>query len=163
MAYNETASLDKLTCTVYVDFAKNQDTFGQLFLSKKDSNYLDVKLNVFKKDGNKEFRLVQNITMGEAQFNQFMRLTNQLLIAAEKFARENLSLVLIPTMSVVMVEQLKLAHTVVHVLYRPYRKICVILFRYNVDKPAEVYALVNVDYFLQTMKHFCTRGNQFFA
>ena len=28
MAYNTTASLDKLTCNVYVDFGKCQDRFG---------------------------------------------------------------------------------------------------------------------------------------
>ena len=29
MTYNTTASLDKLTCTDYVDFGKCQDRFGQ--------------------------------------------------------------------------------------------------------------------------------------
>ena len=53
MTYNTTASLDKLTCTDYVDFGKCQDRFGRW--SKNDSNYLDVKLKVFKKDENKEF------------------------------------------------------------------------------------------------------------
>ena len=59
MAYNTTASLDKLTCTNYVDFGKRQYIFGQFSWSKNDSNYLDVKRNVFKKDDNKELRLVQ--------------------------------------------------------------------------------------------------------
>ena len=88
MAYNTTASLDKLTCTNYVEFGKCQDRFGQIRWSKKDSNYLYVKLKAFKEDDNKEFRLVQNLTMGEADFNQFMRLRNQLVNAAENFARE---------------------------------------------------------------------------
>ena len=68
LAYNTTASLDKLTCTDYVSFGKCQDRFGRLSWSKHDFNYLDVKLNVFRKDGKKEFRLVQNLTMGEADF-----------------------------------------------------------------------------------------------
>ena len=72
MAYNTTASLDKVTFTDYVDFGMCQDRFGQFFLSKKDSNYLDVKLKVFKMVDNKEFRLAQNLTIGEADFNQFM-------------------------------------------------------------------------------------------
>ena len=84
MAYNITASLEKLACTDYVDFGKCQDRFGQFSWSKNDSNYLDVKLKVFRKDDKKEFRLVQNLTMGEADFNQFMRLRNQLVNAAEK-------------------------------------------------------------------------------
>ena len=51
--------------------------------------------------------------MGEADVKQFMRLRNQLVNAAEKFAREeNLTPVLIPTMSRDMDEQLKLAHNV---------------------------------------------------
>ena len=82
------------------------DFFGP----KNDSNYLDVKLKVFRKDDKKEIRLVQNLTMGEAGFKQFMRLRNQLVNAAENFAREeNLTPVLIPTMSKDMDEQLKLA------------------------------------------------------
>ena len=58
MAYNTTVSLDKLTCTDYVNFGKFQDRFGQFSWSQNDSDYLDVKLKVFKKDDNKEFRLV---------------------------------------------------------------------------------------------------------
>ena len=54
MAYNTTASLDKLTFTDYVDFGKCQDRFGRFSWSKNDSNYLDVKLKVFRKDDKKE-------------------------------------------------------------------------------------------------------------
>ena len=36
MAHNTTASLDKLTCTNYVDFGKSQDKFGQFSWSKND-------------------------------------------------------------------------------------------------------------------------------
>ena len=100
MTYNNTASLDKLTCTDYVDFGKFQDRFGQFSWSKNDCNYLDVKLKVFKKDDKNEFGLVQNPMMGEADFNQFMRLRNQLVKAAENVATEEcLTLVLIPTMA----------------------------------------------------------------
>ena len=59
MAYDTIASSDKLTCTDDVDFVKHQDSFGGFSLSKNDSNYLDVKLKVFRKDDKKEFRLVQ--------------------------------------------------------------------------------------------------------
>ena len=143
MAYNTTASLDKLTCTDYVDFGKCQDRFGRLSWSKNDSNYLDVKLKLFRKDDKKEFRLVQNLTMGEADFNQFMRLRNQLVNAAENFAREeNLTPMLIPTISKGMVEQLKLAHKVVDVVDQANRKVCVTLLRYNVDKLESSYAQV---------------------
>ena len=77
--------------------------------------------------------------MGEGDFNQFMRLRNQLVNAAENFAREeNLTPVLIPSKD--MDDQLKLAHKVVDVVDRANRKICVILLRYNVDKPESSYA-----------------------
>ena len=145
MAYNTTVSLDKLTCTDYVDFGKCQDRFGHFSWSKNDSNYLHVKLKVFRKHDKKEFRLVQNLTMGEADFNQFMRLRNQLVNVAENFAREeNLTPVLIPTMSKDMDEQLKLAHKVVDVVDRANRKTCVTLLRYNVDKPDSFYAQVRL-------------------
>ena len=109
MAYDTTASLNKLTCTNYVDFGTCQDRFGQFSLSKNDSNFLDVKLKVVEKDANKGFRLFQNLTMGEAGFNQFLQLRKQLVIATQNFTREEkLSLVLIPTISKDMDEQLKL-------------------------------------------------------
>ena len=84
MAYNTSASLDKLTCTDYVDFGKCQDRFGPFSWSKTDSNYLDVKLKVFRKDDKKELRLVQDHSMGEADFNQFKRLRNQLVNVQQK-------------------------------------------------------------------------------
>ena len=83
--------------------------------------------------------------MGEADFNQFMRLRNQLVNAAENFAREeNLTPVLIPTMSRDMDEQFKLAHKVVDVVDRTNRQICVTLQRYNVDEPESSYAQVRL-------------------
>ena len=145
MAYNTTASLDKLTCTDYVDFGKCQDRFGHFSWSKIDSKYLDVKLKVFKKDDNKDLRLTQKLPVGDAHFKQFMRLRNQLVKAAGNFAREeSFTPVLIPTISRNMVEQRKLAHKVVDEVVRTNRKICVILLRYNVDKPENSYAQVRL-------------------
>ena len=73
MAYNTIATLDKLTCTDYVNVDKCQDRFERLSLSKNDSNYLNIKLKVFKgEDKNAEFRLKQNFSIGEADFNQFI-------------------------------------------------------------------------------------------
>ena len=104
---------------------------------------MDVKLKVFKEDDNKEFRLAQDLTMGEVDFNQFMRLRNQRVNVAENFAREeNLTPQLIPTMSRDLDEPLKLAHKVVDVVDRTNRKICGTLLRYNVDKPESFYAQV---------------------
>ena len=144
MAYNTTVSLEKLTCTDYVDFGKCQDRFGRFSWSKDDSKNLDVKLKVFRKDDEKEFRLVQNLTRGETNSNQFIRL-GDLLVNAENFAREaNLTPVLLPTMSKDMDEQLKLAHKVIEVVDRANRKICVTPLRYNVDKLESSYAQVRI-------------------
>ena len=83
--------------------------------------------------------------MGEADFNQFVRLRKQLVNAAEIFAREEiLTQVLIPTMSKDMDELLKLAHKVVDVVDRANRKVCVTLLRYNVHKPESSYAQVRL-------------------
>ena len=123
MAYNTTLSLEKLNCTNYVDFSKCQDKFRQISWSKNDSNYLDVKFKVFKKDDNKEFRLVQNLTVGEANFQHFMRLRKQLVIAAENLAGEGtLSPVLTPTLFKDKDDQLKLSHKVVDVMDRAKKK-----------------------------------------
>ena len=120
-------------------------TFGQFFWSRNDSNYLDVKLEVFRKDDKKEFQLVQNLTRGEADFNQFSQLGNQLINAAENFAREeNLTPSLISTMSKDMDQQLKLAHEVVDVVDRANRKTSVTLLRYNMDNLESSYAQVPI-------------------
>ena len=68
MAYKTTASLNKLTYIDYVGFGKSQDRFGRFSWSKIDSYHLEIKLKVFKKDDNEEFRLVQSLTMGEVGF-----------------------------------------------------------------------------------------------
>ena len=88
LTYNSTAPLNKLPYTNYVDFGKCQDGFGQFACSTNDSRYLDVKLKVIKKVNNKDFRRVYNFTLGEADFRKFMRLRNQLVLAAEKFDGE---------------------------------------------------------------------------
>ena len=125
--------------------ANARTVFGQSYSSKNVFNYLDLKIKVFQKDDNKEFRLVQNITMGEADFNQFMRLRCQLVLATENIAREeNLSPVLIPTMSKDTDEQLRLAHNVVDVVDRINRKLCMPLLPYFVDKPESSYAQVRL-------------------
>ena len=74
MAYNTTSSLDKLTCTDYVDFSNGQDRFEQFSWSRNGSEYLDTKHKVFTKDDIKEIQLVKNLAIGEAVFNQLRSL-----------------------------------------------------------------------------------------
>ena len=146
MAYNTTETLDQLACTDYVDFGKCQDRFGRLSRSKKDSNYLEIKLKVFKREvENAEFRLRQNFSMGKADFNLFIRQRNQLVVAADNFLREqNLPPVLQSTLSKDMEEQLKLVHKVIDVVVRSNRRIRVTLPRYKTDSPETSYAQVRL-------------------
>ena len=146
MVYNSTETLDKLVCADYVDFSKSQDRFGRFSWSKNDCNYLDIKLKVFKGvDKYAEFPLRQNLSIGEADFNQFIRQRNQLVVAADNFLREqNMSSVLQSTLSKDMEEQLKLVHKVIDVVDRPKRRICVTLLRYKADNPDTSYAQVRL-------------------
>ena len=83
--------------------------------------------------------------MREADFNQFIRQRNQLVVTADKIFKEQiLSPVLQSTLSKDMEEQLKLVHKVIGVVECPNRKICVTLLRYKVDKPETSYAQVRL-------------------
>ena len=145
MAYNTTAFLDSLACTAYVEFGKCQDRFRRLSWSKIYFAFMDVKLKAFEKDENKEFRLAQNLTMGETDFNQFVRRRNQLVVAVRDFSKEeNLPPVQVKLLAKDMEEQLKLAHKIVEIVDRPHRKICVTMLRYNVEKPVTSYVQVRL-------------------
>ena len=83
--------------------------------------------------------------MGEADFNQFIRQRNQLVVAADNFLREqNLSPVLQSKLSKDIEEQLKLVHKLIDVVDRPSRRICVTLLRCKVDNPETSYAEVRL-------------------
>ena len=71
--------------------------------------------------------------MREADFNQFIRLRNQLVVAVR-----------VKLLAKDMEEQLKLTHKVVEVVDRPHRKICVTMLRYNVEKPETSYVRVRL-------------------
>ena len=146
MTYNTTVSVSKRTCTNYVVFGKSSDRFGRFSWTNNDSNYLDINLKVFKREEkNAEFRLRQNLLMGEADFNQFIRQRNQLVAAADNFLGEQYFLpVFQSTLSNDMEEQLKLVHKVTDVVDCPNRRICVTLLRYKVDNPETSYAQVRL-------------------
>ena len=146
MAYNTTEILDKLTCTYYVDFGKSQDRFGQFSWSKNDPNYLDIKLKVFKRENkNAEFHLRHILPIRAADFNQFIRRRNQLVVAADNYLGEhNLLPLLQSTLSKDMEEQLKLVHKVIDIVDCPKKKICVTLLRYKTYNPDTSYAQVRL-------------------
>ena len=85
MVCNTTASLDKLIGTDYVAFEKNEDRFGLISGSKIGSNCSGVKAKIFKRHNDRDFGLVQNLKLGETDFNQF----RQLVIAVETLGGEN--------------------------------------------------------------------------
>ena len=83
--------------------------------------------------------------MGEADFNHFIRQRKQLVVAADKFFREQkLSPVLQSTLSKDMEEQLKLVYKVIDVVDRPNKRVCVTLLRYKVNNPETSYAHVRL-------------------
>ena len=98
-----------------------------------------------REDKNAEFRLRQNLSMGEADCNQFIPQRNQLVVAADSFLREKKLLpVLQSTLSKDMEEQLKLVHKVIDVVDRANREICVTLLRHKVDNSDTSYAQVRL-------------------
>ena len=104
-----------------------------------------MKLKVFKKDENKQFRLIQNLTMGEPDFNQFIPPMIRLVVVVRDFSKEeNLPPARVKLLAKDMEELLKLTHKVVEVVDRSHRKICVTMFCYNVQKPETSYVQVRL-------------------
>ena len=83
--------------------------------------------------------------MRESDFNQFVRLKNQLVVAEEYFGRDqSLSRLQITTMSKDMEERLKLVDKAVDVVERPNRWVPVALLRYNAEKPENSHAQIRL-------------------
>ena len=100
------------------------------------STIFGSKTQILKQTDNKYFWLVQNNTLWNSEFNQFLRLRKKLDIEVENFGRtEILSPSQKPTMSKYVDEQLKLAHNVVDVVDCPIRHICLTKLWYNGDTP----------------------------
>ena len=75
--YNTTASLDKLTCTNYMDFGKNQDRFVDFCPQMIPITWMwNLR---YSRKMRTDFRLVQTLTKGEPTFNQCISLNNQLV------------------------------------------------------------------------------------
>ena len=83
--------------------------------------------------------------MREADFSEFFRLRNQLVVAARDFGKEeNLPHVAGKLLARDMEEQFKLTHKVEEIVDRPHRKICVTLLRYNMEEPKTLYVQVRL-------------------
>ena len=116
-----------------------------IFFVQERFYFLGCKNQNFKKDDDRDICMVQNLTKGEAGFNRFMLLRNQLVLAAENFAKEKLlSPVLIPTPSKDMDEQLNVAHKVVDAVDGANRKSDVNLLRYSLYDPESSSAHIRI-------------------
>ena len=106
---------------------------------------MEAKLKFFEKDDNKDFRLAQKLALGESEVNHIIRVRNQLVIAAEKYGREQLlSPTQIKTISENMHEQLQLAQRLVDFVDSPNTKICVTRLRRKVKNSKSAYAQVQL-------------------
>ena len=78
-------------------------------------------------------------------FKQFLRLRNQLIVAADNFTKEEI----LPYINVVGLsrdidEQLKHVHKVIEIAEVTKRKVCVTLLRYEEDNPETSYAQIRL-------------------
>ena len=115
------------------------------FLVQKIFRLLGRESQKFQGGRKQTFSTGQNLTMGEADFDQFIRLRNQLVVAVRDFSKEEqLPSVQTKLLAKDMEVQLKLAHRVVEVSDQPHKKICVTMLRYNVKKPETSYVQVRL-------------------
>lgn len=142
------ASLDKLSCTDFVDFGKNGDRFGRLSWSqteKNDNKYIEIQLKVFRKDVNGEFRKHQQINLGEGDFKQLLLLRNQIVVAAVDFAKdEKLEPIVTAPLSRDLDEQLKHVQKAITIVDRSKRKIIATMKKYYVEKPESSYVQIRL-------------------
>ena len=159
MALNTTSFEDKHLKTDFVDFGKHKNNrFGRISWSKNEktekSKYLEIQVKVFKMDQQGDFRVYQNLNMGESDFNEFLRMMNDLVVAATEFGKEQ-DLEPLPaytygsiktnrTFSRDMETQLKMVHKVWNVVDLPHRKICVTMLRYTVEDPESSYVQIRL-------------------
>ena len=84
VANNISGSLEKLTGTDSVDFAKSHGRFARFPWFKQHSKFAATKLNFFNVCNNRVFRLMQSLTLVETHFKHFLRIRNQLVAVTEK-------------------------------------------------------------------------------
>ena len=151
MTYNATPSVDKLLSTGFLDFGNHEkNRFGRISWSKHEKNgantkFLEIQVKVFRRNEQGEFKVFQNINMGELDFKDFIRMKTELVDAATDFGKQqNLQPITLRPFSRDMETQLKLVHKVCNVVDRPHRKICVTMLRYNVEEPESSYVQIRL-------------------
>ena len=102
-------------------------------------------LKSLKKDIANEFKRYQCVSLGQYDFKQFLRLRNQLIVAADNFTKEeNLPYINVVGLSRDIDEQLKHVHKVIEIAEGTKRKVCVTLLRYKEDNPETSYAQIRL-------------------
>ena len=126
------STLDKSLCTDFVD----KDRFGRFLWTKNEKNYLEIHFKIFKKAIANEFKRYQCVSLGQYDFKQFLRLRDQLIVAADNFTKEeNLPNIKDVGLSSDIGEQLKHVHKVIEIAEGAKFKVCVTLLRYKEDNP----------------------------
>ena len=139
------ATLDKSLCLDFVDFGKHQNRFGRFSWTKNEKNYLEIHFKVFRKDIANEFKRYQCVSLGQYDIKQFLRLRNQLIVAADNFTKEeNLPYINVVGLSRDLGEQLKHVHKVIEIAEGVKRKKCVTLLRCKKDNPETSYAQIRL-------------------
>ena len=86
-----TAVQDKLPCTLFVVFGKNEDRFGRIAwyqTQRNDNKYLSFQLKWFRRDDKAEFCKQQQIFSRESELKQPLHLHNPFVVATEELSRE---------------------------------------------------------------------------
>ena len=73
MASNTTASINKLSCTNYVDSGKLNDRFGIFPGLKTTPTSIILEINVVKEIANEDYRLVENTTILQKSTKKYLR------------------------------------------------------------------------------------------
>ena len=133
------ASMGKLACTEYLIFGGSQDRFQKVSSFKNDSNYLDVKLEIFKRDDNRDFQPAQIFTLVESHSKKISDWGTNWYFQqkrTKKIEKDKLWFPIpITTTSLDMEEQLKSVQKIVDYLDRPNRKSCLTQLQYGLEKP----------------------------
>ena len=105
------AALDKKICTTFVDSGKNEERFARTFWSqigRNNNKYLEIQLNMFRRDDKAEFHKNQQNKLGESGFKQLLKLRNLIVVATgENSGQENLRPIVTSPLSQDLEEQLK--------------------------------------------------------
>ena len=86
-----TAVPDRLPCTFFVVFGKNEDRFGRIACfqtQRNDNKYLSIQLKLFRRDDKAEVCKHQQIFSRESELKQPLQLHNPFVVAIEEFSRD---------------------------------------------------------------------------